>query len=292
MRIGSSILIAISFSSCDALNTLSETNAGPSGPKAYRFVPIAESAKRRCTALSSASVCGSLAQNAVSAKCMVLIGGGLNADPCSIRVSDTCWVFQETGERCYEDITECQRPEKGTCNFYSDCLEKMNKCGADGYPLKYAQKYCYAFRSLQQQLSDAGKRWRDGTMHCLQNSLVNFVDGKKHSCDKIQSDAFEDHVDCYTSKDNSICDLPLSDIVQIVEVVEKKEFVRRSSITQMIKVAKICLGEKISGAAHDRNFFANLQAQRDDKALFWQKKLKEWQELVDTKKDGSDDDPK
>ena len=33
----------------------------------------------------------------------------------------------------------------GNCDFYTQCVEARFKCGPDGYPLAYGDKYCRRF---------------------------------------------------------------------------------------------------------------------------------------------------
>lgn len=110
-----------------------------------------------------------------------------------------------------EFAPSCPKMSKAnSCDFYDKCLEAKNSCGSDGYPLGYGLKFCETFNSME--LSASGEKWITATMACLQERLIDYAEVKT-SCDKIHTEAFNNHVQCYV--DSGFCKLPLSDKAQI-----------------------------------------------------------------------------
>lgn len=102
--------------------------------------------------------------------------------------------------------------QPNNCEFYDKCLEAKNSCGASGYPLGYGLKFCGTFNSMA--LSAEGEKWITATMACLQERLIDYAETKT-SCDKIRTEAFSSHVQCYV--DSGFCKLPLSDKATIAK---------------------------------------------------------------------------
>ncbi|MFZ9595676.1 MAG: hypothetical protein ACO3A2_06310 [Bdellovibrionia bacterium] len=136
---------------------------------------------------------------------------------------------------------ECLNPD-GDCQFYPQCLEESHECGAKGYALGYGHKYCMRF-SEQQKFSSQGKRWVLTTRQCLQDSLVPFVTPpwQKDRCEEIMDVAFDSHPNCYTQNGSSICDLPIPDVILIVETIQKPDLVSPRGLKQILSVAQTCV---------------------------------------------------
>src|SRR6266403_116453 len=86
----------------------------------------------------------------------------------------------------YIDIAGC-----GGCQFYA-CREAEHACGASGYYLAYAEKYCVRFLDV------------------ARDCLMRYVDDElppADACDDVRARAFHSHVACY--HDNGFCELPL-----------------------------------------------------------------------------------
>src|SRR5262245_58575577 len=113
---------------------------------------------------------------------------------------------------------QCVNPIKANCDFYSQCMEATCKCGfgSSGYAVSYGRKYCQRFLD-EKGFTAAGLAWRDATLRCLQEKLVQGLPANAGGCDcaKLQNAAYATHVACYTQPGHSICDLPDTDILKI-----------------------------------------------------------------------------
>jgi hypothetical protein len=109
----------------------------------------------------------------------------------------------------------------GGCQFYA-CREAEHSCGASGYYVGYAQKYCERFlAALRPRMSPAGQRFLDAGRDCL----MRFVDAElpaDDACDDVKQRAFASHVACY--HDNGFCELPLADRWLLVNTVDPADF--------------------------------------------------------------------
>ncbi|HEX9103363.1 MAG TPA: hypothetical protein VF997_14220 [Polyangia bacterium] len=109
----------------------------------------------------------------------------------------------------------------GGCQFYA-CREAEHACGASGYYVAYAEKYCVRFlQSLRPRMSPAGQRFLDVARDCL----MRYVDDELPSadaCDDVRARAFHSHVACY--HDNGFCELPLTDQWLLVNTVDPADF--------------------------------------------------------------------
>jgi hypothetical protein len=114
---------------------------------------------------------------------------------------------------------QCVNTSVPTCGVYTTCFAKLCNCASSPYEYfnSYGKKYCATFLELN-SLTAEGKKWRDSTLKCLQETIVPILpaDGKQDTCacKAMQLRAFDQHVACYTKTTNSICDLPASDWVQ------------------------------------------------------------------------------
>lgn len=138
---------------------------------------------------------------------------------------------------------QCVNSLTPSCGVYDSCFAPACNCtGSDAkfeYFLNYGKKYCEIFLGLE-KLSGQGKVWRDGTLRCLQETIVPQLDGC--NCQKMQTTAFDSHVACYTQNGNSICDLPTGDWVDILNATDPlTALTDQKSRKQMLEVAKICL---------------------------------------------------
>lgn len=118
---------------------------------------------------------------------------------------------------------QCVNSIEASCSVYSTCFEKHCKCAGseDEYLISFGMNYCNAFLS-EHEFSAAGKKWRDHTLRCLQESLVPIIpleEGRTCDCAKVKAFAYSSHVGCYTQSSASVCDLPLSDIGLIAKTI-------------------------------------------------------------------------
>src|SRR5438309_1967935 len=89
--------------------------------------------------------------------------------------------------RDYIDLAGC-----GGCQFYA-CREAEHSCGASGYYVAYAEKYCVRFlQVLRPRMSPAGQRFLDVARDCL----MRYVDTELPAgdvCDDVKERAFQSH---------------------------------------------------------------------------------------------------
>ena len=142
---------------------------------------------------------------------------------------------------------QCANSATPSCGVYESCFAKLCNCkNTPGeYFISYGKRYCETFLNLP-GLSDRGTIWRNSTLRCLQETIVPIlpVDGKAETCDcpSIQIAAFDAHVACYTAPGKSICNLPGSDWVLVLNAVGPVASLKDSkSRKQLLEVAKICL---------------------------------------------------
>ena len=118
---------------------------------------------------------------------------------------------------------ECANSIEASCAVYSECFGKHCNCSGteDEYLVGFGKSYCEAFLN-QDEFSDTGKKWKESTLRCLQEALVPIIpfdSGKVCDCSKVKIFAYSSHVGCYTKSNNSVCDLPISDIAVIAKTI-------------------------------------------------------------------------
>lgn len=118
---------------------------------------------------------------------------------------------------------QCVNSIEPSCSVYSSCFEKHCNCSGsdDEYLISFGKNYCEAFLS-NHEFSDAGKKWRDSTLRCLQETLVPIIPleaGKSCDCASVKRFAYSSHVACYTQPTASACDLPVADIQLIAKTI-------------------------------------------------------------------------
>jgi len=139
--------------------------------------------------------------------------------------------YPEVSTTCsdYIDIAGC-----GGCQFYA-CREAEHACGASGYYVAYAEKYCVRFlQSLRPRMSAAGQRFLDVARDCL----MRYVDDElapDDACDDVRARAFHSHVACY--HDNGFCELPVTDQWLLINTVDPADF----DVSAALQTAVSCL---------------------------------------------------
>lgn len=116
---------------------------------------------------------------------------------------------------------QCSNSIKPSCGVYATCFAKYCPCtGSDEYFLAYGKNYCEKFLGLS-TFSQAGVKWRDKTLVCLQEAIVPKLDISNNptcDCKAMRLHAFESHVKCYLA-DPSICGIPATDMLKILNAV-------------------------------------------------------------------------
>lgn len=158
----------------------------------------------------------------------------------ALRILSTCLLVAASfGVRA-----QCVNAAVPSCDVYETCFAKY--CPCDDKPTEYFRsyglKYCKAFLS-NSALSAQGKKWRDSTLVCLQESIVPKLDISSNpscNCAAMRTFAFNAHVACYTVPGASICDLPAADVSAIAGTVDVKDLIDAAGWRQMRDVAALC----------------------------------------------------
>lgn len=150
----------------------------------------------------------------------------------------------------YPTATACRTPVADDCAFYRACLESAHPCGASGYALGFGERMCYAFVARRAEFSAAGQAWLRGVRTCLQRALVPLLPASTLACSALGDAAYASHAGCYTAADNSICDLPFTDVLTLAAVLSR-DLLDPRAIRQMGEVAKTCLTVAPAGADPD-----------------------------------------
>ncbi|KAF8903198.1 hypothetical protein CPB85DRAFT_1320292 [Mucidula mucida] len=129
-------------------------------------------------------------------------------------------------------------PVRDSCAFYP-CLDAIYKCGADGYPLGYGNKYCTAFQASRSEFSPKGQQWISDVMFCLQTALEPFASSATVDCEQLSDSAFGSHAKCYV--DTGFCALLPSDWLKVVEIVGLKTLLEKETILAELETAGRCL---------------------------------------------------
>jgi len=167
-----------------------------------------------------------------------IINSSLDAIACAVGIVRLCPMpaceapaYPGPSATCrdYIGIAGC-----GGCQFYA-CREAEHACGASGYYVAYAEKYCVRFlQSLRPRMSPAGQRFLDVARDCL----MRYVDDElppDDACDDVRARAFHSHVACY--HDNGFCQLPTSDQWLLINTVDPADF----DVSAALQTAVSCL---------------------------------------------------
>ena len=132
--------------------------------------------------------------------------------------------------RQQRSITTDSRPHcqtKGSCHFYSRCLESEVPCGEDGFTISYAKERCHVISKLRGSVGRMARTWARSTETCFQKKLVTLLDRyqtKRHpdpqTCLAWEQDAIAEMNSCYTEGNlkERLFQLPKEDIIKMVEL--------------------------------------------------------------------------
>jgi hypothetical protein len=269
------LLSAVACSSAP-LETTGASASAVTSPTTTYLLPRGDDVREACHATWTNAWCNANDARATGQACVAafLASGGRLA--CA-----------DSGAECFEVLTEdtpcsadgpiyptaasCQAPVPRTCAFYSACLEADDPCGASGYALGYGEKYCSRY-DVDDTFSPEGIVWRNAVLHCLQEALVPVLGSSSMTCDAITTFAFDSHPACYTATP-SICFLPLSDVANVVSVIDGQDLLSLRSGKQMATVAATC-AEQLAGALF------GLSARQDARrSVELTERLRFWQDL-------------
>jgi len=223
-------------------------------PTTTYLLPVDDGVREACRATWSAQYCDPGAAQAAGDACVsaYLAAGGKAA--CAGTAAG-CFEPLTTASPCsgerpiYPSPASCSAPVARTCAFYAACLEAALPCGETGYAIGYGEKYCSRY-DVDGAFSPQGVLWRNAVLNCLQRELVTILPAASSmTCDAVTTFAFDSHPHCYTAGP-SICFLPLSDVANVVGVIDGKDLLSLRSAKQMASVAATCV-EQLAGALFD-----------------------------------------
>lgn len=141
-------------------------------------------------------------------------------------------------------MVECSQPAPRTCTFYEGCMEEVHPCGSKGYALDYGAYFCEQFKTKLGGIgAKLGKHklenWMWATSLCLQLEMGKILPASDLSCEELQSKAIEQHVKCYT--DSGFCDLCITDLPFIVNVIGLKGMFAQGALKQMVDQLSTCM---------------------------------------------------
>lgn len=218
----------------------SPLHSGP-GP-AQILVSTSPRVSERCPVELAATYCSATDANAAAESCR----RRLPADVVAACPRTGCVLsYAAYRDRCvagatYPTAAACSTPVADDCAFYRACLENAHPCGASGYALGFGERMCYAFVARRAEFSAAGQAWLRGVRTCLQRALVPLLPASTRACSALGDAAYASHAGCYTAADNSICDLPFTDVLTLAAVLSR-DLLDPRAIRQMGEVAKTCL---------------------------------------------------
>ena len=133
-----------------------------------------------------------------------------------------------------------------SCNVYNSCFNRYCPCtDADNYFISYGRKYCDRFLN-ETGWSAAGRKWRDKTLLCLQESIaakLSLQSPRTCNCREMKEFAFQTHINCYTQNAASVCKLPISDWEKIVSIVDTADVIDSYGAKQVLVTLEICISD-------------------------------------------------
>lgn len=145
------------------------------------------------------------------------------------------------------------------CGIYAQ-VERACPCGAKGYALGYGRKYCRRFAALD-GLSAKGRRWRDATIACLQETLREALPDEPAGCDcaKLKRAAYASHFSCYVLAPVSFCDLPADDLALIHRSIDRTDRRDAQGLRLTLKLAARCYRDNPENTREARREIRRLQ---------------------------------
>ncbi len=248
-----SVLIAVSIVGCSAAPPSSDDDTSEalgSGPPQV-LVPVAGAEKAiaaTCGAELDATYCSASSARAATKRCVAKLGADVLAS------CDGACLAPYSAQRgachagkTYPTRAACDAPVADDCSFYRACLESETPCGDQGYALDFGERLCYAFVEDRARYTSRGQAWLRRIRTCLQTSIVPTVH-RGLACGALEDAAYAAHAPCYTQKGDSICHLPVTDVVEIARVLGTTLLSSRG-LTQIKQIATACLLEGLGLAA-------------------------------------------
>jgi hypothetical protein len=130
-----------------------------------------------------------------------------------------------------------------SCGLYERLNRSCGCNGTDGYLTGFGLRYCNRFLNAT-GWTPAGARWRDQTLTCLQQALIRKLPRLPNGacdCEKLREAAWQTHVECYTQPSASFCELPLSDIRKIYDIIDLGDLLSHHGASQFFAIAGACM---------------------------------------------------
>ena len=247
------LLIALSIG-CSAASPAPDDTANEealaSGPP-RALIPVAAAEKAiaaACSAELDATYCTDASLRAATKRCV----GKLGADVLASCGGACVAPFAPERASCragktYPTAVACDAPVADDCAFYRACLEAATPCGDSGYALDFGERLCYAFIEDRASYTTRGQAWLRRVRACLQTAVVPALH-EGLACGALEDAAYAAHAPCYTEKGNSICHLPVGDVVEIARVLGTTLLSSRG-LVQIKQIATACLLEGLGLAA-------------------------------------------
>jgi hypothetical protein len=123
----------------------------------------------------------------------------------------------------------------GACDYYR-CREETAQCGADGYLMRFAHRYCLRYRLVSEpEGSPEAQAWLKRIRRCLVEVIDRDVPGD--DCDTMRQRGFDSHPECYVS--TGFCDLSVSDWMLVLNTIDVDDVEFR----QMMTTSHLCIKE-------------------------------------------------
>lgn len=223
-------------------DTQSEAQPLLTGPgPAQILVSTSPKVSERCPSELAATYCTSAALSAAADTCRrrLSLDVTLSCSRAGCLLPYATYRDSCSAGPTYPSAAACARPVADDCAFYRSCLESAHPCGSSGYALGFGERLCYAFIARRAEFSAAGQAWLRGVRPCLQRALVPLLPASTLSCGSLGDTAYASHAGCYTAADNTLCDLPIADVLALANVLSL-DLLDPRAIRQMAEVAKTC----------------------------------------------------
>jgi hypothetical protein len=261
--------LLMTLAACAADPDAPTVEASVSAPRPFVLLPTAPGVARECAAELGASYCDENAARAASRRCEEKMG----RDACGGAACTEVYAQDRTTCRAgptYPTPAACEQPAVDDCSFYRSCLDAKHPCGEDGYALAYGERLCYAFIEKKEGFSSEGQRWLKGVRSCLQRELVPLLH-RPATCGDLLTDAYATHPGCYTTRGNSICTLPPSDVLELASIIGN-DLLSVRALSQMRQVAATCVLHwfdfSVAEDAPKREFFRQLEVASSNETDF------------------------
>lgn len=146
-------------------------------------------------------------------------------------------------------VNDCitNKVESLSCEFYSECLEKLHKCGEKGYPINFGGKYCKKTIDNMDKFDHHGQNWIRKSVPCLKNGIKDAISHPNDfNCEIIKVKALRIHPDCYVEA--GFCKLLdyhdeqrfCKTVKGLLNIFEIKDFTESVVLEQLGTILQMC----------------------------------------------------